>query len=88
RRIPCRVREGFRAAERMAFTPEAKRALEKCFERYLALKSISIGPEHLLLGLLDVKDCPGYLALVKLNVNPEALRASLLEEIQKRSSGN
>ncbi len=48
------------------FTPLAKKALERSLRNALALNDSHIGPEHLLLGLIDVPDGGGAQVLADL----------------------
>jgi plasmid stability protein len=65
-------------AGRIAFSVEAKQALEAALRESLALRHRHIGPEHVLLGIAAVEDAPGARILRDLGADRETLRACLL----------
>jgi ATP-dependent Clp protease ATP-binding subunit ClpA len=65
------------------FTPRAKHALELALREALALKDRHIGVEHLLLGILRLKDNAAKDLLRHLGVAPEAVRVQLLADLGK-----
>jgi ATP-dependent Clp protease ATP-binding subunit ClpC len=64
------------AGERLPFTPEAKKVLERSLREALRLKHKYIGTEHLLLGLLQTDE---QLAADLFAVNLELLRARVVQ---------
>jgi ATP-dependent Clp protease ATP-binding subunit ClpC len=64
------------AGERLPFTPEAKKVLERSLREALRLKHKYIGTEHLLLGLLRTDE---QLAANLYAVNLELLRARVIQ---------
>jgi ATP-dependent Clp protease ATP-binding subunit ClpA len=67
----------------IGFTPRAKQALELALREALALKDRHIGLEHILLGILRVKDNVTVHLLRRMKVAPDAVRAQLLTELGK-----
>ena len=61
------------------FTLHARHALERSVAATHRLGSDRIGPEHLILGLLDVEESTGVQVLSALGVAPETVRARVLE---------
>jgi ATP-dependent Clp protease ATP-binding subunit ClpA len=88
---PCRQRrlrwrrrpEGEPVPGHIPFTPRAKNALELALREALALKDRHIGVEHVLLGILRLRENAGVELLRQLRVAPEAVRAQLLIELGK-----
>ncbi|MCK9893982.1 Clp protease N-terminal domain-containing protein [Frankia sp. AgB32] len=60
------------------FTPRAKKVLEKALQEALALRTRSIGTEHLLLGLLEINEGLAVTLLRDAAVDVEALRLRVL----------
>ena len=58
----------------MPFTPRAKKALEQSLKEALALRHTHIGTEHVLLGVLAVKDGVAVRALRDLDLDPDEVR--------------
>jgi len=85
RRLPWRRRQDYcvPGPGHIPFTPRAKNALQLALREALALKSRHIGVEHVLLGILRLKDNAGVELLRHLRVAPQAVRAQLLAELGK-----
>lgn len=66
------------------FTPLAKKALERALREALQLDAAVIGPEHLLLGLVDVPDGGGARIVVELAGSLDQVRESVLAQIDPR----
>ena len=66
-------------ADRIPFTPRAKRVLELSLREALSLKSDYIGTEHLLLGLIAEGKGAGVQVLVKLRTPLRAVRDKAIE---------
>jgi len=67
----------------LAFTPRAKRALERAQREAVALSDRHIGVEHLLLGLLDPRSNMAVELLRHLDTNPDAVRSRVLADLGK-----
>ena len=65
------------------FTERARRVLVLAQQEALKLGSDHIGTEHLLLGLIGDADSVSSKALLSLNVNLSAIRAQLVEKINR-----
>ena len=68
------------------FTPLAKKALERALREALDLDSPVIGPEHLLLGLVDVPDGGGARVLVELAGSLDQVRRDIMDHISPSRS--
>jgi hypothetical protein len=66
-------------AGQIPFTPRAKKVLELGLREALSLGHNTIGPEHLLLGLLCENDGVGMGILRESGVDPRALREAVIE---------
>lgn len=86
---PMRRRPGlFRSrlvSGHLPFTDASKQVLEQSLREALALKHNYIGSEHILLGLLaDVRaPVPGALRRLGVTLDLEALRARVIDELQR-----
>lgn len=78
-----RTRDGEQRGGAIPFTPHAKQVLELALREALALKDRHLGPEHILLGILRMKDNTGKELLRHLGVAPEAVRAQLLANLRR-----
>jgi ATP-dependent Clp protease ATP-binding subunit ClpA len=67
---------------RMPFTPRSKRALEWAVKAARARGDGYIGPEHVLLGVLDQEESMAACVLARLGVPPERVR----EQLEVRSA--
>lgn len=65
------------------YTPRAKRAIESAVAEARSLGHNYVGPEHLLLGLLQVADGVGVQAIQDLGADPAAIRRSILEGLEQ-----
>ncbi len=80
-------------ADRIPFTPRAKKAMEFAVRKALVLGHNYIGTEHLLLGLLDEEEGIGGKTLIGLGVTSDRTEQWLipelkrLSEIKQRSAG-
>ncbi|MCP2727471.1 ATP-dependent Clp protease ATP-binding subunit [Limnofasciculus baicalensis] len=63
------------------FTPKAKRLFEQAFQEARQLANNYIGPEHLLLAILQDKDSVAGKVLQNLGVDPEDARIKLIQSI-------
>ena len=68
---------------RIPFTARAKKVLELSLREALALKSRSIGSEHILLGLLREGEGLAAMVLVQLGVDLKALRAATVRALDQ-----
>ena len=68
------------------FTPESKKVLELALREALQLGHNYIGTEHLLLGLVRVRDCLGTQLLVARGVDLDGLRAAVLGRIESAAT--
>lgn len=66
---------------RPPFTPKAKHTLELTLRSAVALGQEAIGPEHLMLGLLDEPEGVGYRVLVQLGADPGTLRSAIMTRV-------
>lgn len=69
------------------FTPEAKKTLELALREAIALGHISVGPEHILLGLVRVGDGPATLMLSGLGADPNRVRQQVIRLLQADREG-
>lgn len=67
------------------FTPRAKKSLQLALREALTRQDNSIGPEHIALALLRLKDGAVPLILARLGVQPEAPREAILDRYRKAS---
>lgn len=63
------------------FTPKAKRLFEQAFQEARQLANNYIGPEHLLLAILQDKDSVAGKVLQNFGVDPEFARTKLIQSI-------
>jgi ATP-dependent Clp protease ATP-binding subunit ClpA len=68
---------------RPPFTPRAKKVLEHTLRQMVELHSDTIGPEHILLGILAEGDGTAVKVLRNLGVDVDALRPAVLERLGK-----
>ena len=66
------------------FTPNAKHLLERALREAVRMSHNYIGTEHLLLGLLRLRESIGYKVLVDLGADPEEIRGVVLGLIETR----
>ena len=59
------------------FSPRVSEILSYSREEASRLASSSVGPEHLLLGMMRLKDSPALEIMVRLNIDYKTLRQSL-----------
>ena len=69
------------------FTPEIKKAISNSRREAERLGHAYVGPEHLLLGVLNMKSSLATRVLRNLSVDLDSLRTALRENSQRRSSG-
>jgi hypothetical protein len=67
----------------LLFSPLLKRSFEYAGQRAQALHAERMGPEHLLLGLLEEEDGMPARVVLNLGVRPEDLRKKTLEQLGK-----
>ncbi len=70
------------------FSPEVKQIMSKSREEALRLNHDYIGIEHLLLGIMDVRECLAAKVLVSLDVDANDLRTSVENTIPRQAGGN
>lgn len=70
------------------FSPEVKQIMSKSREEAMRLSHDYIGIEHLLLGIIEVRDCLAAKVLVSLDVDSNDLRTSVESTIPKQAGGN
>jgi ATP-dependent Clp protease ATP-binding subunit ClpA len=70
-----RIPEG----RRIAFSPRAKRVLERSLREAVRLRDNRIGTEHVLLGILENEDGTAVRMLNRLGVSPEAVEEQVFE---------
>jgi ATP-dependent Clp protease ATP-binding subunit ClpC len=63
------------------FTPEAKRALELALRSALELGHRSIGPAHILLGIVTSGDAAVTDVLDRHGLGPDDVRGAVLDEL-------
>jgi ATP-dependent Clp protease ATP-binding subunit ClpA len=85
RRRPARARWGWRRrrGSHMPFTPHAKQALELALREAIRLKHRWLGTEHILLGLLRLKDSTA----ARLLASREVDHAAAEEAVRRRPTG-
>ena len=71
---------------RIPFSPRAKKVLERALREALRLRDNYIGPEHVLLGILDNEDGTAVRMLGRMGVSSEALEERLFE-LRGRAAG-
>lgn len=71
---------GFVAVE-IPFTPKSKSALENSWKKANEFYNNYIAPEHLLLGILEVKDCVALKILELHHVSIEQLRSDIMSKM-------
>jgi ATP-dependent Clp protease ATP-binding subunit ClpC len=64
--------------DQLGFSERAKRAIEVAREESVRAQKSQIGPEHLLLGLAQVKNTVAAAVLAAVDLNPDSLRQALL----------
>jgi ATP-dependent Clp protease ATP-binding subunit ClpA len=69
------------------FTPKAKKALELALREALSLGHNYIGTEHLLLGLVRMKEGVGYEVIAAVVADPTTLRQKVLDELTRLRPG-
>jgi ATP-dependent Clp protease ATP-binding subunit ClpA len=74
------------AGRQLPFTATAKRSLELGLRQALARGDKSIGPQHLLLGLLQAEDDTSLALLRRRGRSAEEVRAALLAELEPGSA--
>lgn len=67
------------------FAPKAKKSLELALRESIALRHDRIGPEHVLLGVLRIRDCLAAMILVSRGVRLDDLRSRVLAHIGRGS---
>jgi Clp amino terminal domain, pathogenicity island component len=72
-------------ADRIPFTPRAKKAMEFAVRKALVLGHNYIGTEHLLLGLLDEEEGIGGKTLIGLRVTSDRTEQWLIPELKRLS---
>jgi ATP-dependent Clp protease ATP-binding subunit ClpC len=70
------------ASGQIPFTPVAKHVLEQALHEALVLGHNYIGTEHILLGLISMKEGPSVRILADMNVTPDAIRAETMRLIK------
>ena len=70
------------------FSPKVSEVLSFSKEEAERLASTSVGPEHLMLGLLRVKAAPIVDMLDELHLNPEQIKNKLEERVRKENTGH
>ena len=70
------------------FSPEVKQIMSKSREEAMRLSHDYIGIEHLLLGIIEVRDCLAAKVLVSLDVDSNDLRTSVESTIPRQAGGN
>ncbi len=73
---------------RLPQTPRAKKAIEHAMEEARLLDHQYVGPEHLLLGVIQVHDCVGIQVLMNLGVKTEDLREDVLTTLGQDEDGD
>lgn len=71
---------------RIPFSSRAKKVLERALREALRLRDNHIGPEHVLLGILDNEDGTAVRMLGRMGVSPEAVEERLFE-LRGRAAG-
>ncbi len=71
---------------RIPFSPRAKKVLERALREALRLRDNYIGPEHVLLGILDNEDGTAVRMLGRMGISSEALEERLFE-LRGRAAG-
>ncbi|MBW3614299.1 MAG: Clp protease [Actinobacteria bacterium] len=69
------------------FAPRAKKSLEMALREALALGHSWIGPEHVLLGMLRVRDCLATTMLRRQAIAVDELEARLLAQLRAGGGG-
>lgn len=69
------------------FSPKVSEVLSFSREEAERLASTSVGPEHLLLGILREKESPVKDFFNKLHVNPDIIKEQLEERVRQNNSG-
>ena len=69
------------------FSPQVSKVLAYSREEANRLASRSVGPEHLLLGLLRMKDGPVVSVLSRLDVNMQAVKSELEKRVREDEIG-
>ena len=69
------------SSRRIPFTPEAKRALELSLRAALELGHRSIGPEHVLLGIVQTGDAGVTYVLDRHGVGPDDVHRAVLDKL-------
>jgi ATP-dependent Clp protease ATP-binding subunit ClpA len=69
------------AVQQMAFTPNAKHAIELAFNEARMFNHNYVGSEHLLLGIMIEPECTGARALASLGVDFAAVRSAITAAI-------
>ncbi|MFN3995222.1 MAG: Clp protease N-terminal domain-containing protein, partial [bacterium] len=62
----------------LEFSPRAKKAIENAFDEARTMNHNYIGPEHILLGILNETGGVGYRLLQKINININNLKEELV----------
>ncbi|MEZ5410394.1 MAG: Clp protease N-terminal domain-containing protein [Acidimicrobiales bacterium] len=65
----------------LPFTPEAKRTLELSLLEASRLGHSNVGPEHILLGLLDEEGGAALRILVQLGADPSSVQSDVIEAL-------
>jgi ATP-dependent Clp protease ATP-binding subunit ClpC len=71
---------------RIPFSPRAKAVLERALRETLRLRDNHIGPEHVLLGIVDNEYGTAVRMLGRMGVSPEALEERMFE-LRGRAAG-
>lgn len=72
----------------LPFTREARAALEQALRQALLLQHNYIGPEHLLLGMIETEDATAVKVLANWQVTPQLMRGCLLRFLLRRDAAH
>jgi len=71
----------------ISFTPRAKNVLELSMREAMRFGHAYVGPEHLLLGLIDEGDSVAAQILMKMGANLEQIRATMIQVLSTARAG-
>ncbi|MCL2324482.1 MAG: ATP-dependent Clp protease ATP-binding subunit [Actinomycetia bacterium] len=74
-------------ATSISFTPRAKNVLEMSLREAMRFGHAYVGPEHLLLGLIDEGDCVAAQVLMKRGINLDQIRATMIQVLSTARAG-
>lgn len=77
-----RARNSSRPSGYITFTRRAKKCLELALREAILLKHTSIGPEHILLGILREGNGMATAVIARAGISPDTLRSSLEESLR------